>query len=62
MGQTQTYEGVFYCNVFKVNNNETESVLIEDPSNYFFRIDDSSWENINMLMEHHLLKTFPLVN
>ena len=58
MGQTQTYEGSFYCQVFNVNDDGTESMLIEDPSNYFFEIDDSSWENINMLMEHHLIKTF----
>lgn len=58
MGQTQTHEGIFFCRVYKLNYNETENVLIDDPSEHFFRIDDSSWEKINMLMENHLLKTF----
>jgi len=58
MGQTQTHEGIFFCRVYRLNYNETESVLIDDPSEHFFRIDDSSWEKINMLMENHLLKTF----
>lgn len=58
MGQTQTYEGIFFCRVYKVNYNQTERDIIDNPSDYFFEIDDSSWEKINMLMEYHLLKTF----
>ena len=58
MGQTQTYEGSFYCQVFIVNDDGTESMLIEDSTNYFYRIDENSWYSINMLVEHHLLKTF----
>ena len=54
------YEGIFFCEVYDETRRGRgrESVIIGDPSNHFFRIDDSSWENINMLMEHHLLKTF----
>lgn len=58
MGQTQTYEGSFYCQVFNVNDDGTESMLIEDPTNYFYRIDENSWYSINMLVEQHLLKNF----
>jgi hypothetical protein len=66
MGQIQTgervyeraheavYEGVFFC---KVYDETRRGRIIGDPSNHFFRIDDSSWEKINMLMERHILKT-----
>ena len=62
MGQTQTYEGTFFCRVYRVNYNETKIDIIDNPSDYFFKIDDYSWEKINMLMEYHLLKTFQYLN
>ena len=59
MGQSYSdpFEGKFDCVVYKINKVGSEQ--INDASNYFFRIDDGSWECIVLLMEHHLQNLFP---
>lgn len=59
MGQVESDEpvsGEFYCAVYIIQNGRER--VIEHASDYFFEIDDGSWENITDLMLQHLTKFY----
>ena len=60
MGQSHSdpFEGRFDCAVYEIND-QNVAVMINDASDYFFKIDDGSWECILLLMQNHLHKLFP---